>query len=83
MRKILNRPYDYSIHHSKDVYYNLGYDYRENILKKTLSPEIFANEKTRGMLNHIQKMVYMLIEEVKQIKTAISFAHDKNAKNLN
>ena len=55
----------------------------KKIFKKTLSPEIFANEKTRGMLDHIQKMVYMLIEEVKQIKTAISFAHDKNAKNLN
>ena len=38
MRKILNRPYDYSIHHSKDVYYNLGYDYREkNIQKDAIS----------------------------------------------
>lgn len=83
MFKPLKRSYNYTAKHANDVYSNLGYDYRENIFKNTLSKQLFANDKSAKILNEIQKLVFFLIEEVKVLKTRFVFALDKDSKLIN
>lgn len=83
MYKPLRRPYDYASIHACDERKNLGFDYREHIFEKTLSKQLFANEKTSSALKEIQKLIFFLIEEVKVLKTNNTFAVDKDYKMLN
>lgn len=83
MFKPLKRSYKYVANHANDVYLNLGYDYRENIFKKTLSKQLFANDKSKKILTEIQKLIFLLIEEVKVLKTQFVFAVNKDSKLIN
>lgn len=83
MFKPLKRSYKYTANHANDVYSNLGFDYRENIFKKTLSKQLFANDKSKKILNEIQKIIFLLIEETKLLKTRFVFALDKDSKLIN
>lgn len=83
MFKPLKRPYYYRAQHAQDVYPNLGFDYRDSLFSKTMSKQVFANKKNADMLMEIQKMVYLLIEEVKTLKTRFVFAVDKDSKLIN
>ena len=83
MKKPLHRDRKYKIEHCRDNYLNLGFDYRKNLLPKTLSKQLFANDKNGGMLLQIQKLVFFLIEETKILKTRFTFAVNKNSKLIN
>ncbi len=83
MFKPLKRSYNYIANHANDVYLNMGFDYRENIFKKTLSKQLFANDKSAKILTQIQKLVFLLIEETKMLKTRFVFAVDKDSKLIN
>ena len=83
MYEPLKRGHDYGAKHWHDVYTNLGYVYRGNLFKNTLSKQLFANEKTGKILREIEKMIFLLIEETKTLKTRFVFAVDKDSKLIN
>jgi hypothetical protein len=55
-----------------DVVYN-GFDYREKIFSKTLSSIMFLNPTTVKILERYQKVVFGLIETVKQIRNYFNY----------
>lgn len=55
-----------------DVVYN-GYDYKEQIFAKTLSNIIFLDPKKIPILDRYQKVVFALIESVKQIRNYFNY----------
>ena len=75
--------YYYQAKHFNDVFLNLGYDYRGNILRKGTSPELWANPLQSPMYNTIEGMLNFLIEHSKSIKKWYSIAHDKNSTGIN
>ncbi len=57
---------------------NLGFDYKGNILKKTLSSQMFgAHPLLDYLLEQVEKIVYEWVEAVKQIKISANPALDK------
>lgn len=57
---------------------NLGFDYKGQILKKTLSSRMFgANPTLDYFLEQTEKIVYEWVESVKQIKIYANPALDK------
>lgn len=64
--------------HSNDVFLNMGYNYRGNILKNGTSPELWANPQQIGMFSKLEGMLIYLIETTKIIKKWFSIAHDKD-----
>ena len=73
----------YISEHAQDVYTDLGFDYRGQVLKKSVSPIIFNNENNSKILGEIDKMIVMLIDTVKQIKLQYMISLNKNDRNVN
>jgi hypothetical protein len=72
------------LYNRKDQRLHLGYRYKDNILPKTLSNQMFgANPVLDGFLSYIETFIYEHIEAVKQIKIFANPALDKNENRLN
>ena len=69
--------------HTQDYFTDLGYDYRNHIYEKTVSPEILKNQNTKNILLSVDKMIVFLIDAVKQIKLQYLISLDKNDRNVN
>jgi DNA modification methylase len=74
--------YTYRGLHINDYFINAGYNYRGNILRKTTSPELWANPIQASMYKYLESLIIFLIEHVKEIKRSYSIAHDKNDLNI-
>lgn len=63
---------------------NLGYDYKDNIMKNTLSSQMFSVNSTLDLfIKRINDIVYNWVESVKQIKIFANPAVDKYENKLN
>ncbi len=63
---------------------HLGYNYKDNIMKNTLSNQMFNINSTLDLfIKKINDIVYNWIESVKQIKINANPAIEKYEKNLN
>lgn len=62
---------------------NTGYDYREKIFDKSLSPYLNADPTRRDILKEIEKMIQFLVDKAHYIKNFINYTVDKNYKHLN
>jgi hypothetical protein len=63
---------------------NLGFNYKGQILKRTLSSQLFeVNETLTTYISNIEKIVYEWVEAVKRIKTYVNPAVDKYENKLN
>lgn len=69
--------------HFNDVYINLGFNYRGQLLLKGTSPELRANPLQSPGYSVIEAMLNFLIEHTKIVKKWFSIAHDKNSLNIN
>jgi hypothetical protein len=66
------------IYERKEQRKNTGFDYRGQILKKTLSSQMFgAHPLLDYLLAQVEKIVYEWVEAVKQIKISANPALDK------
>lgn len=73
----------YYASHYQDLYTDLGYDYKGHIFENTISKVILKNKNNKKILSRIERMILMLVESVKQIKTAYMISLDKNDTNVN
>lgn len=73
-----------NLKHRKDNLLHLGFDYRNQILKRTMSNQMFRSNSTlTRFLQYVNDIIYELIENVKHIKTHANPAMDKNQRTLN
>jgi hypothetical protein len=66
-----------------DNYKNLGYSYKGNIFRNSISSLFYLDDRKIRILNEMEKMIYFLIEKVKNIKKARNYAIDKDSSNIN
>ncbi|MFW6243102.1 MAG: hypothetical protein ACOC2W_02990 [bacterium] len=52
----------YDLNHRNDNDLNIGYNYKDNVLKDSLSKQLFNNDITNGFILHLQKMVALTID---------------------
>ena len=72
------------IYERKEKRLNLGYNYKDSILKNTLSGQMFGvNSVLDKFIKNTNDTVYQWIEAVKTIKTYANPAVDKNENKLN
>lgn len=62
---------------------NTGYDYKNKIFEKSLSPYILRDDNRKDILSQYEKIVYFLIEKAKYVKNFFNYTVDKNYKQLN
>ena len=75
-------PHFYASHY-QDRYTDLGFDYRGNIYKKTVSKILMKNKRIAGFLGYMDKIISGLVDNVKQIKLQYMISLDKKDRNLN
>jgi|CZCB01.1.fsa_nt_gi hypothetical protein len=66
-----------------DDYKNLGFNYEGQIFKRTLSSAFFGDKKRVDILNEFEKMIFFLIEQVKNIKKTFNYTIDKDSNKIN
>lgn len=72
------------IYERKERRLHLGFDYKGQILKKTMSGQMFGvNETLDRFLENIDDILYEHIEAVKQIKVFANPALDKYERKIN
>ena len=72
------------IYERREKRLHLGYDYKDNIMKNTLSNQMFdVNPELNTFISKINDIVYNWIESVKQIKVFANPAVDKYENKLN
>lgn len=69
--------------HFYDDYKNLGYDWRGNIMRKALTPEIFANPLNDTPMRQIERIIELLIDFARQIKIQNAITYPKDTDLLN
>jgi hypothetical protein len=63
---------------------NTGYDYKDKLMQKTLSNQMYGvNETLDTFLENINEVMYENVEAVKQIKIFANPALDKYERNIN
>jgi len=68
----------------KDKMLHLGFDYKNEIMLRTLSSRMFNTNKTFiTFIKYINDIMYQLVESVKNIKTFANIATHKYEKRLN
>jgi hypothetical protein len=63
---------------SKDNRKNLAYDYKDKIMKNSVSPHIYRNDVMRDFLDFINDYVYNKIQSVRRLKLFKAFTVDKD-----
>lgn len=61
----------------------LGYDYKSNLFKKSISSFFYGEKKRENILNEMQTLYVFLIDSVKSIKKTFHIAIDKNSRKIN
>lgn len=72
-------PEMYALRHKHDTDLpEMGYDYSENLLKKTLSPVLYNNDNNIEFLDKLSYMMVSLIETVLPTRNIFFFSHNKH-----
>ena len=68
----------------REVRVGMGFDYKDKILKKSMSSQLFGiNATLDNFLNYLNKIVYEWVEGVKQIKIFANPAVEKYEDKIN
>ena len=66
-----------------EVLQNEPYNYKENLMKKTLSNYMFRNTTLADFIGYINDIMYTMIESIKKIRLHDNFAVSKEYRKLN
>lgn len=72
-----------AVKHRKDNILHQGYDFRGNVLWKTLSNMFYKEDKRRNILTAIEVCITHLIDSVKMIKKTYNWVMPKSYVNFN
>lgn len=77
-----NTPKDFALSRKNDIK-NIGFDYRNNVISKTISPLILNEVKRYQMLAVVEVLINYIIDSVKGIKRHNNFAISKKWRDFN
>ena len=61
----------------------LGYQYKGNIFKRTMSSYLFKDPTRAGILEQFERVMYFLVEKVKTIRTYYNYTVPKDYTKIN
>ena len=71
------------VNNRKDENHQLGFDYRDQLMKRSLSNFMFGDEKRDGILEQFNDLYVYLIDSAKNIKKTFNIAIKRNSRNIN
>lgn len=67
----------------KDENQQLGFDYRDQLMKRSLSNYMFGDEKRDGIIAQFNDLYVYLVDSAKNVKKTFNFAIKRNSRNIN
>lgn len=67
----------------KDDNQQLGFDYRDQLMKRSLSNYMFGDKKRDGIIEQFNDLYVYLVDSAKNIKKTFNFAIKRNSRNIN
>lgn len=62
LEKNVHIPELYDLNHRHDNNLNQGYNYKDNLLKNSLSKQLFENDITNGFLLRLQNLIVLTVD---------------------
>jgi len=81
--KFDGKSFRYCLEHRNDIILHSGYEYRDQVLKNSLSQMFFLEGKRSSILNKFEKAIDFLIDQVKFIKKQFNYTLDKEYRDFN
>lgn len=82
--KYVNRKSYFEVAESRrDANHDLGYDYRDKVMEKSLSGILFNDEKRSSIIMKFNDLMVMMIDSVKNIKKTFVYSVSRNSRNIN
>jgi hypothetical protein len=75
--------YRYTMYHQFDEIKNIGYDWRRNSFKRSLSAYLLSDPKRESIIERFQIFVAYIMDYASNIKKAFNYTADRNYKHLN
>lgn len=66
--------------HQQDDLKNIGFDWRPNLMKKSLSKYLLANQDVEVVVTQYTKLLTFIVDTIQQIRKSINYAVDKKYK---
>ena len=66
--------------HQQDELKNVGFDWRPNLMKKSMSKYLLANDDVAAMVGQYTKLLANIVDTIQEIKKSINYTVDKNYK---
>ncbi len=66
--------------HQQDDLKNIGYDWRPNLMKKSLSKYLLGNKDVEAVVVQYTKLLTFIVDTIQQIRKSINYAVDKKYK---
>jgi hypothetical protein len=67
----------------RDENHDLGFDYRNELLKRSTSSLLFNDEKRASILKYFNDLYVYMIDNVKNIKKTFVYSVPRNSRNIN
>lgn len=80
---IEKKSHEWYINHRNDLIRNKGFEYRGNILKRSLSGAMFIETKRKGLLEQLEKVLVYLVDSIKHIKKSYNYTLEKDYVDFN
>ena len=82
--KHLNRNSYFEVaEHRLDENLQLGFDYRDKLMERSVSNYFYGDPKREDILKQFNDLYVYLIDSVKNIKKTFMLSVDRNSRNLN
>lgn len=82
-KRYANRPsYFDQVNERRNDNQDLGYDYRESLLQRSLS-KYMQTGNNKAIIAEMNKLYVFMLDSVKNIKKTFHYAMDRNTRNLN
>lgn len=78
----MKRLYDFT-YESGESRLNLGYDYRKNLMKRSVSSHLLKNKTLATFIGYLNDIFVKDIDSVKRIKTFFNYIVDKDDIKIN
>ena len=61
----------------------LGFDYRDKLYERSVSPLILADKKRNSIVSKMNELMVFLVDSVKNIKKTFNYATPRNSRHIN
>lgn len=73
----------YNVRNRNNRILNIGFDYRNQILRRSLSKYIYLERKREMILNKLEVLFTWMVEHIKNIKKTFNYSMDKKYRDFN